>query len=66
MRGVRANASTHSHAELDESPDLDDGNPVGPGGQSRQLHQLLPKLDIFGGCCGTDHRYVDPIYTAVT
>lgn len=65
IRGVRANASTRSHAELDESPDLDAGNPAELGGQHRQLRKLLPKLNIFGGCCGTDHRHVEAICTAV-
>ncbi len=28
IRGVRANASRRSHAELNEAEELDDGNPV--------------------------------------
>jgi len=37
IRGVRANASTKSHAELDEAKELDDGNPVELGLQYRGL-----------------------------
>lgn len=64
VRGLRANASTRSHAELDESPDLDDGNPVELGGQYRELLASLPKLNVLGGCCGTDHRHVAAIAAA--
>ncbi|MNC88454.1 Homocysteine S-methyltransferase [compost metagenome] len=56
--GIRANASKRSHKELDESPDLDAGNPVELGAQYRELKSLLPRLSIAGGCCGTDHRHV--------
>ncbi|MEW5757330.1 MAG: homocysteine S-methyltransferase family protein [Pseudomonadota bacterium] len=65
IRGVRANASKRSHAQLDESPDLDDGDPQELSGQYRQLRQWLPKLTILGGCCGTDHRHVAAICAAV-
>src|SRR5690606_41465571 len=64
VRGLRANASTRSHAELDESPDLDDGNPVELGGQYRELLAALPKLNVLGGCCGTDPRHVAAIAAA--
>ena len=35
LRGLRANASTRSHAELDAAPDLDAGDPVALGQQYR-------------------------------
>ena len=57
--GVRANASRMSHAELDESEVLDDGNPTELGEDYRRLMKLLPNLRVMGGCCGTDHRHVD-------
>jgi S-methylmethionine-dependent homocysteine/selenocysteine methylase len=65
VRGLRANASRRSHAELDESTDLDDGDPTELGAQYRSLQALLPKLSVVGGCCGTDHRHVDAICRAV-
>lgn len=65
IRGLRANASKRSHAELDESTDLDDGDPGELGGQYQQLRRLLPNLNIMGGCCGTDHRHVEAICSAV-
>jgi homocysteine S-methyltransferase len=61
IRGLRANASRRSHAELDESTDLDAGNPEELGGQYRTLRARLPRLSVVGGCCGTDHRHVDAI-----
>lgn len=64
IRGLRANASKRSHAELDESTDLDDGNPVELGAEYRRLKDSLPNLTILGGCCGTDHRHVGSIASA--
>ena len=65
IRGLRANASRRSHAELDECTDLDAGDPQELGAQYRALHSVLPKLCVVGGCCGTDHRHVDAICRAV-
>lgn len=62
--GLRANASRMSHAELDNSEELDDGDPTELGQQYRQLKSMLPNLNVFGGCCGTDHRHVDAISVA--
>jgi homocysteine S-methyltransferase len=64
IAGVRANASAKSHVELNESTELDSGNPCELGAQYRALRTLLPKLTVLGGCCGTDHRHVEEICTA--
>ena len=61
VRGIRANASKRSHAELDEAPDLDDGNPVELGQQYRALRRSFRQFNVLGGCCGTDHRHVEQI-----
>ena len=66
IRAIRANASALSHAELDEAQELEDGNPVELGSQYAELTNMLPNLNIFGGCCGTDHRHVAAICRAVT
>lgn len=66
IRGIRANASKRSHAELDSSPDLDAGDPVELGGQYRDLMRAFPLLRVFGGCCGTDHRHVAHICASCT
>jgi homocysteine S-methyltransferase len=61
IRGVRANASTMSHAELDAADELDEGDPADLGRRYRQLVDRLPALDVLGGCCGTDHRHIGAI-----
>jgi homocysteine S-methyltransferase len=66
IRGLRANASTRSHAELDESTELDAGDPHDLGARYRALRHLLPNLSVLGGCCGTDHRHVAAIGAAWT
>ena len=65
LRGVRANASKCSHAELDEAESLDDGNPQELGQENAALRRLLPTLTIFGGCCGTDARHIEKIAEAL-
>jgi len=65
IRGVRANASRMSHAELDESPALDDGDPVELAGDYVRLRAQHPQISILGGCCGTDARHVQAIADAV-
>jgi homocysteine S-methyltransferase len=64
IRGLRANASRQSHAELNESPTLDPGDPVALGREYAALRRSLPRLNVMGGCCGTDHRHVEQIATA--
>jgi len=64
IRGLRANASTMSHAELDEAEELDAGNPVELGGQYKALRNTLSNLTVLGGCCGTDHRHIEEICKA--
>lgn len=61
IRGLRGNASRRSHAELDSATELDAGNPVEFGQQHAELRRLLPHVNVFGGCCGTDHRHVEQI-----
>jgi homocysteine S-methyltransferase len=61
IRAIRANASTKSHAELDAATELDAGDPVDLGQRYAELRGRLPQLNIFGGCCGTDHRHVAAI-----
>jgi homocysteine S-methyltransferase len=61
IRGLRANASTKSHAELDESDELDAGDPVDLAARYGELRGRLPRLNVVGGCCGTDERHVAEI-----
>lgn len=64
VRGLRANASRRSHAELDQAGDLDDGDPRELGEQYAALRRILPGLAVVGGCCGTDHRHVEAVCRA--
>lgn len=64
IRGIRANASHRSHAELNEAPELDEGNPAELGQQYATLLNYLPNLNVLGGCCGTDHRHVEQMAAA--
>lgn len=66
IHGVRANASTKSHAELDESDTLDIGDIADLGRRYGTLTRAFPSMRILGGCCGTDHRHVAAICDAVT
>ena len=64
VRGLRANASTRSHAELDEATELDAGDPVDLSERYVELRSKLPRLTVLGGCCGTDFRHVERIADA--
>jgi S-methylmethionine-dependent homocysteine/selenocysteine methylase len=64
LRGLRANASTRSHAELDGADELDDGDPADLGRRCAALRGLLPNMAVLGGCCGTDIRHVTSICEA--
>lgn len=64
IRGVRANASKLSHAELDQSEELDQGDVKDLSCEYMELRRLLPNLNILGGCCGTDHTHVEAIADA--
>jgi S-methylmethionine-dependent homocysteine/selenocysteine methylase len=64
IRGLRANASTKSHAELDEAEELDTGDPADLGARYADLKAQLPRLTVLGGCCGTDHHHVAAIRDA--
>jgi S-methylmethionine-dependent homocysteine/selenocysteine methylase len=64
LRGLRANASVRSHAELDNAPDLDAGDPVDLGRHYAVLRARYPWLNVLGGCCGTDHRHIEQISRA--
>lgn len=64
IRSIRANASTQSHAQLNESETLDDGNPEELGNQYLELKDKLKNLNVLGGCCGTDERHVEAICKA--
>lgn len=61
IRGIRANASRMSHAELDEAVELDAGNPEELAQIYKSLVDQFPQFNVLGGCCGTDHRHIGQI-----
>lgn len=64
LRGLRANASMRSHAELDAAANLDVGDPADLGRRYRALCRQFEHFTVLGGCCGTDHRHVEQISLA--
>lgn len=65
IRGLRANASRKSHAELNEASELDVGVPSDLGKEYAELrNRQLKHLNVMGGCCGTDHRHIEQIALA--
>src|SRR5690606_18419859 len=58
FRGIRANASIKSHAELDDSTELDRGDPAKLGSMYKELKMAFNQLNVFGGCCGTDNGHL--------
>lgn len=56
--GLRANASSRSHAELEAAPELDIGDPEALADEKALVEARLPNLCAIGCCCGTDHRPV--------
>jgi homocysteine S-methyltransferase len=65
VQSIRANASRKSHAELDESPVLDAGDPIELAADYLRLRTRHPSITILGGCCGTDARHVQAIADVV-
>ena len=65
IAGTRTNASTASHAELDEAIERGDGDPTEFADANRRLMAQLPGLAIMGGCCGTDARHIGALLGAM-
>jgi homocysteine S-methyltransferase len=61
LKGVIVNASRCSHAELDGTEELDDGDPVELGNQVADIHKKFPQISVLGWCCGTDLRHMEKI-----
>jgi len=66
VKGIRANASCKSHAELDEASELDRGNPLELANEHKKLKAAFNGLNVFGGCCGTDEEHVLAIASQIT
>ncbi|GAA1476658.1 homocysteine S-methyltransferase family protein [Nocardioides aestuarii] len=62
VRGLRVNASSLSHEELDAMTELDAGDPVELTAAHGRLEELLGGVDVVGGCCGTDASHVAALW----
>ena len=65
VRGIRANASTMSHEELDNATELDRGDEATLVAGYLEIAERLPHLAVAGGCCGTDLSHLDRISAAI-
>jgi S-methylmethionine-dependent homocysteine/selenocysteine methylase len=62
LAAFRPNASTMSHAALDEAEELDAGDrPLLVAGTT-EMQKRVPSISILGGCCGTDARHVADLW----
>ena len=61
LAGLRANPSAKSHAELNESTTLEDGNPVELARLLAGLRARHRHFTVMGGCCGSDARHAEHI-----
>ena len=50
-----------SHAELDAATELDAGDPDELGRRYARSARRYPRINVLGGCCGTDHRHIAAI-----
>lgn len=66
IAGIRANASTAGHADLDAAIARGDGTPSDFAAAQADLFGRLPHLSILGGCCGTDERHIDAMVREIS
>lgn len=65
IRGLRANASSLDHGTLCSLGHLDEGDPDELAGQYVDIRAAYPKMNVFGGCCGTDYVHIEKIGRAL-
>ena len=58
FRGIQANTSPLSYAELDNAVDLKSSEPEKFADEMMKLSQI-GDFKIWGGCCGTDNRHME-------
>ena len=65
FQGFRANSSKKSHEELDNSTELDRGNPHELAEEVAAMTRAH-NLKLVGGCCGTDMEHIAEIARATS
>ncbi|MCP4319016.1 MAG: homocysteine S-methyltransferase family protein [Hyphomicrobiales bacterium] len=63
--GLRANASSLDHGTLCQLGHLEEGDPEELGRQMADMARRYPHINVWGGCCGTDHVHIGKIASAV-
>jgi S-methylmethionine-dependent homocysteine/selenocysteine methylase len=65
IRGLRANASSLDHGTLCQLGHLEEGDPDELASQYVDMRAAHPNMNVFGGCCGTDHVHIEKIGRAL-
>lgn len=65
LGGIKPNASSKSHEELNDSQQIDHGDPEDLARRCAELRRRLPRLNVFGGCCGTQVRHFEKMAVAL-
>lgn len=65
IRGMRPNASSKSHEELEKLTTLDTGDMDELADYCKEVKKTCEKMNIFGGCCGTYVDHVECIYNKI-
>lgn len=60
FKGIQANTSSLDYSELDQSDELKSSDPITLAKSMQRLKDVFG-FQIFGGCCGTDHRHMEEI-----
>lgn len=61
IRGIRSNASNLDHGVLCQLGHLEEGDPVALAEQHGSISRRFPHINVWGGCCGTDHVHIEHI-----
>lgn len=61
LRCIRPNAAAMDKIALCKLGHLEEGDPVELGRQMGEVARRYPQMDIWGGCCGTDHKHLTEI-----
>lgn len=60
FRGIQANTSPLSYAELDHAEELHSSEPEVFAEEMMKLQEIAD-IQIWGGCCGTDQRHMEQV-----
>lgn len=61
IRGIRFNASNLDHGVHCQLGHHEEGDPVVLAEQHGSISRRFPQINVWDGCCGTDHVHVENI-----